>query len=299
MTKSSYFFAMVALMLLGGISLVSWQLFKAEQDITLPEVSSVADQFGLPGLRSDDKTSTLRASSAVLYDADSQSIVYEDNGFERAPVASLTKLMTAMVALDYGIDWDELVSINPDEYVIGGRLRLFAGEEVTMRDLWHASLLGSANNATLAYVRNIGVPEDEFIQAMNRKAIELGLEQTKFVEVTGLDTENISTAYEVAILATEAFSAYPEIAAATSLAQYTFTVPANGREHTLTNTNQNISPDHKSYQGSKTGYLYEAGYCLVVQGVGDRNNLVAVILGGDADEWNFVDIERLLAVSAP
>ena len=295
MAKSAYFFGLVSFGLLLAIGVVGWQLSDTSETSAPPAVSDIADQLGLPGLSTGDGDTTVRARNVVLLDTATNTIEFEHNGFERVPIASITKLMTAMVALDYGINWDELASINPDEYVIGGRLRLFAGEEVTMRDLWHASLVGSANNATLAYVRALGVPQDEFIQAMNRKAIELGLEQTRFVEVTGLDSDNISTAYEVAQLAAAAFANYPEIARSSSLPSYTFTVPANGREHTIANTNRNITDSSQPYQGSKTGYLYEAGYCLVVQGDNDRENLIAVILGGLAEEWQFVDIERLLA----
>ena len=297
MAKSTYFFSLIVVGLLIGIGLVAWQLTSVNREFIPPQVGTIAGSFGLPGLSSGEGGTTLRASNVLLYNKATQTIEFEHSGFERVPIASLTKIMTAMVAIDYGIDWDAPASINPNEYVIGGRLRLFAGEDVTMRDLWHASLVGSANNATLAYVRNLGVPEEEFVQAMNRKAIELGLEQTRFVEVTGLDSDNISTAYEVAKFAAVAFTEYPEIATATSLPSYTFTVPANGREHTITNTNRNIQPDHQPYRGSKTGYLYEAGYCLVVLGTGEREDLVAVILGGLAEEWQFVDIERLLQVS--
>ncbi len=297
MAKSTYILGLIVVGLLAGIGIVTWQLTSASSDFTRPEVGTIAGSFGLPGLSSGEGGTTLRASSVLLYNNSTQTIEFEESGFERVPIASLTKIMTAMVAIDYGIDWDAPASINPDEYVIGGRLRLFAGEDVTMRDLWHASLVGSANNATLAYVRNLGVPEEEFVQAMNRKAIELGLEQTRFVEVTGLDPNNISTAYEVAKFAAVAFTEYPEISKATSLPSYSFTVPANGREHTINNTNRNIRPDHQPYRGSKTGYLYEAGYCLVVQGTGEQEDLVAVILGGLAEEWQFVDIERLLQVA--
>lgn len=294
MTKTSIFFGVLSLMLVAAISGIVWQLTTRAAHNPVPQVNGIADQLGLPGLHSQEDASDFRAKSALLYNPNTDTIAFEQNGFARVPIASITKLMTAMVALDYGISWETPVSINPDEYVIGSRLQLFAGEQVTMRDLFYASLLGSANNATLAYVRQLNVPNDEFVQAMNRKAIELGLEQTRFVEVTGLDKENVSTAYEVAKMANAAFNKYPAIKLATSAPTYSFTVPATGRQHTIKNPNKNITSELQPYLGSKTGYLYEAGYCLVVQGTGAYEDRIAVILGSLAEEWHLVDIDRIL-----
>jgi len=173
-----------------------------------PEIRGAILDIGLPGGRRVDKGLEIYSDSALLWDVDTKVINYEKNGYRQRPIASITKLMTAMVALDYGFDWDEQMDIKPEEYLIGGKLLLQPGETVSMRDLMYASLLGSANNATMALVRGLEVPETEFIQAMNRKAIEMGLEKTEFVEVTGLDKENVSTAYEVARMAEEAFQSY-------------------------------------------------------------------------------------------
>lgn len=294
MHKATLFFSVLSLVLVAAISFTLHQIFTADASRTEPSVAGASDLFGLPGLRRKTDTQLFQATSAVVYDREQQSIIFEQNGFQRVPIASLTKLMTAMVALEYGIDWDAPVAIQPNEYVIGGQLRLFSGEQVTMRDLFYASLLGSANNATLAYVRQLGVPEDEFVRAMNRKAIELGLEQTTFVEVTGLDDNNVSTAYEVAKLAAAAFNLYPEIRAATTTPAYSFTVIGNGRQHTIANTNKNVTPDAQPYTGTKTGYLYESGYCLVVQGKNQSEMRIAVLLGSAGEQLHFIDIDRLL-----
>lgn len=294
MTKMTVIFGCISLALTIATGITIWQLTTHQPTVPTPLVNGITDSLGLPGLRAQEKDDEYRASSALLYNHAKDTIEYEQNGFERVPIASITKLMTAMVALDHGIDWDAPASIQPNEYVIGGRLQLFAGETVTMQDLFYASLLGSANNATLAYVRHLNIPQDEFVQAMNRKAIELGLEQTRFVEVTGLDKDNVSTAYEVAKLATVAFNQYPRIKNATAAPTYAFTVPATGRQHTIRNPNKNITSEQQPYTGSKTGYLYEAGYCLVVQGSGETQDRIAVILGGLAEEWHLVDIDKVL-----
>ncbi|MBI4022341.1 MAG: D-alanyl-D-alanine carboxypeptidase, partial [Candidatus Andersenbacteria bacterium] len=198
MPKSTIIFALLCLTLAAAFSLVVWWLLNLSQPLA-PAVA-VSLSIGLPNAEHPSPKQLVRSESALLWDTEAQVISFEKNGFERRPIASLTKLMTAIVALDYGIDWDISVEILPAEYVIGGKLLLHPGERVTTRDLFHAMLMGSANNATLALVRQLPVDEREFIRAMNRKAIALGLEQTEFADVTGLDPDNVSTAYEIARL---------------------------------------------------------------------------------------------------
>lgn len=296
MRPSTIILAAVVLVLAALTGTISWQLITHRS--AAPTVSS-AVAFGVPDVRPNEPEPAFQARSALLYDATTQTIKFEQNGFERVPIASLTKLMTAMVALDYGIDWDHLTTIHLAEYLHGTRLLVHPGEELTMHDLFMASLLGSANNATKAYVRELGIAEEEFIREMNRKAIALGLEQTAFTEPTGLDEGNISTAYEIARLTSYALANYPEIAAATSQAEYTITFAGSGRTHTMRNSNKLISEDHQTYAGSKTGYTYEAGYCLVVQGVGPTQGRIAVLLGSPSEPRHFADIQRLLNLQVP
>jgi D-alanyl-D-alanine endopeptidase (penicillin-binding protein 7) len=163
-----------------------------------------------------------------------------------------------------------------------------------MKDLFNASLLGSANNATLAYVRQLGITQEAFVQEMNRKAITLGLEQTEFTDVTGLSPENVSTAYEIAIMAHHAFTNYPEISQATSQKEYAFTVRGTAREHTIKNTNKMVQEGSLEVIGSKTGFLYEAGYCLVIEGAGKYKGIVAVVMDTPSEDAQFVEIDRLL-----
>lgn len=306
MHKSALFLVTTCLTLAGLTMLVLWQFAHQSSTLTVPKEggSSIklglpTGQAGLPAVKGSRDQTNFRADSVVLWDTNGHVIRYQQHAFERHPLASITKLMTAMVALDYGINWNTSASIMREEYVQGGQLLLQTGETVTMRDLWHASLLGSANNATLAYVRVLGIPRDQFVQAMNRKAVELGLEQTEFHDVTGLDPQNVSTAYEIARLAEAAFSKYPDIAAATSPVEYTFTVGGSGREHTIRNTNKLISEAGEEATGSKTGFLYEAKYNLVMQGAGEWGNRIAVILGSESEDRNFVDMKELLHLGVP
>jgi D-alanyl-D-alanine endopeptidase (penicillin-binding protein 7) len=295
MHKSTIFFGGICLLLAFVVGAVVSKIIQ-ESHITLPLSGGSSVVLGLPGEALPEQTGIFSASSALLFNADTQTILFQQNAFERRPLASITKLMTAMVALDHGILWDKEANILPQEYGVGGELLLHPGETVNMRDLFTASLLGSANNATRAYVRQLNMTEKEFVQAMNRKAIELKLEQTEFHDVTGLDPKNISTAYEVAILANYAFTHYPDIAKATSQREYSFTVRGSGREHTIHNTNKPVRDGEMEVMGTKTGFLYEAGYCLVVQGTGKQSGKVAVIMNDISENAQFAEIRRLLTM---
>lgn len=285
----------VALLFTIGTGVLLWQLHKAAA-----EPGPRPDGTPLL-LASNDTTDALkptdaqiRAQGAVLWDTQTEQIVFAQNAFDRHPIASLTKLMTAMVALDHGIPWDQPITLEPSEYVAGGNLLLFNGETATMRDLFTASLMGSANNATLAYVRGLGISPEEYVRAMNRKAVELGLEQTTFVEVTGLNPHTISTAYEVAKMASYAFTHYPEIAQATQRPDYQFTVGGSGRQHSIKNTNTLVADGRELVSGSKTGYLDEAKYCLVMAGQGAWQSRIAVTLASDSQEISETETQRLL-----
>lgn len=263
----------------------------------LPMVNQAAEVKGELNVGLDlenaERNDGFNSLSVLLWDKETETIRYEKKGFEKRPIASLTKLMTAMVLLDNGIDWEKEAEILPEEYVVGGKLILQPGEKVTMRNLFNVSLLGSANNVTLALVRESGIEEIEFVRQMNRKAIELGLEQTSFTEATGLDTGNVSNAFEAAKLAEAAFD-YPEIAEASSRHEYVFTVAGSGREHNIKNTNKLIAQGNLKVSGSKTGYLDEAGYCLVMKGAGKAEGLIAVVLGSPTEGDNMEESRKLL-----
>lgn len=298
MYKSTLLFSCLAVVFAAITGLVLWQIAVSGPVTPPAQIEGVTINLGLPGTKPTGQNKKYAARSVVLWDTASQSIRYEQNAFERLPIASITKLMTAMVAIDHGISWEKTGSIEPTEYLQGGRLLMHPGEEASMRDLFTASLLGSANNATLAYVRYLDIPEEEFIREMNRKAVEIGLEQTYFTDVTGLEKENVSTAYEVTRLAERAFTHYPDIAAATSKTEHIIRYKGSDREHVVRNTNKLISEFGESYSGSKTGYLYESQYCLVVQGAGEKANLIGVILGSPSEDDHFSAMQQLLVPPA-
>ncbi len=293
MHKATLLFACMSVFLAFGIGLVVSRIIQ-ESHITIPLSGGSSIVVGLANGEEELKDGTFHAESALLFNTDTKTIMFQQNAFKRMPLASITKLMSAMVALDHGIDMDKEVNILPEEYGPGGQLVLHSGETVTMRDLFNASLLGSANNATEAYVRQLGISEKDFVQEMNRKAIALNLEQTEFFDVTGLNPQNVSTAYEVATLAHHAFTKYPEISQATSQKEYSFTIRGSGREHTIHSTNKPVLNGELEVTGSKTGFLYEAGYCLVVEGAGPHKDRIAVVMNDISEDAQFAEINRLL-----
>jgi serine-type D-Ala-D-Ala endopeptidase (penicillin-binding protein 7) len=297
MSKSTISLGIICLLLAVATGFAVWWLVSAPNEVIEPAVEG-AFEIGL-NMENDNDNRAIDADSVIVWDSEAQVIQFEENGFERHSIASITKLMTAMVALDYEVDWEKEMKILPNEYTVGGRLLMHPGETATVKHLFHASLLGSANNATLAYVRALEIPMDEFILNMNRKAIELDLEQTEFVDVTGLSSKNVSTAYEVARLAETAWRDYPIIAEITSLKEYTYVYGGSGREHTIRNTNKMISEEDVVLKGSKTGYLYEAGYCLVVQGVDKLAKKIVVVLGSPSEWGNANDTRKLLEGIVP
>jgi D-alanyl-D-alanine endopeptidase (penicillin-binding protein 7) len=293
MHKSTLLFGVTTVLLLV---VAIWHVLELQ---AVPPAAPAAANvpFGLPPASSSSPRNGLQSTSAALWDTHERRLVYEHNAFERRSIASLTKLMTAMIALDEGMPWEKSVTILPDEYGAGGNLLLHPGETVTMRDLFYASLLGSANNATKVYVRELDLNRDEFVERMNRKAIELGLEQTQFADVTGLDGDNISTAYEVALLADVAFREYPDIAHASRKQEYSFTVGGSGRVHAIRNTNKLVSEEGEVVHGSKTGYLDEAGYCVAIEGSGKTAHQLIVVLGSPSEQINLAEAKSLLYLS--
>lgn len=293
MWRFKFWWLFLIIVLVTCTGLVVWQLWlpsqASDQAVFLQSIPLAIERSF-----QQSSASHLSGASAIVWDSQAQSLIFQYKAFERRPIASLTKLMTAIVALDMGLEWETLATIENNEYGLGGNLLLHPGEEVSVRDLFYASLLGSANNATKAYVRVMGMSEREFVQEMNRKAITLGLEQTQFTDVTGLDPHNVSTAYEVAKLAQIAFERYPEISKATKTIEYEFTVRGSDRVHVIRNTNKLISEEGLSFRGSKTGYLDEARFCLVVQNTDERAPKIAVVLGSPSEQQVLADIKSLL-----
>jgi len=238
---------------------------------------------------------TVTANSAVIFDTNSRKILYEKNGDEIVSIASLTKLMTALVVLDQDPDFAQEYMITKEDRVDGGRIFLFPGDVVTLGDLLNISLVGSANTATLAMVHALGMVETDFVSKMNTKAAQMGLRKTTFIDSVGLDPHTTSTAYELIEIAIAAF-AQPKIKQAVLSDQYTFTTK-QGRKRTVESTDS-LLKFNKNYQilGGKTGYIDSAGFCFIgkFQNQAHRQEIVSVLLGSFDIKSRFAETDALV-----
>jgi D-alanyl-D-alanine endopeptidase (penicillin-binding protein 7) len=239
---------------------------------------------------------TLNAKAGVVIMADTGKIIFAENAFDVLPMASLTKIMGAMVALDQKIDLNRVVSIPPDDYEIGGNLRIAPGtEKVSVKDLFYASITGSANNAALALSQNTNLNVEQFTEQMNRKAVELDLESLHYAEASGLSAQNVGSAYDIARVAGFAFRNYPLILDAASQENYLIRTRNTQREHTIKNPDDLFKTSPGAFLASKTGYLDEALYCLVLAKKTPKGMIIAVTLGNPSKQDSENETLRLLS----
>jgi len=240
----------------------------------------------------------LQAKRALAIDLNSGAILYEKLSHEAQPIASITKLMTAMVVLDLGFDAEKIVQILPSDERAGAFTNVFRYENIYAKDLLAASLIPSDNNATVALARSTGLSEAEFVAAMNKKAVDLGLADSTFAEPTGLSEGNQASAYDVAKLLYNALQ-YPQISGLTTQSKYSFTVIGSGRAVNLSSTdyllgNQLFQNGEYKIMGGKTGFIDEAGYCFVVALENQAGQKVlGVILGSQSIDSRFQDMKAL------
>ena len=227
---------------------------------------------------------SVSAKSAILIEAESGKVLYQQNAFRRLPMASTTKIMTAIVALESG-DVKRTVTVSPDATGIeGSSIYLYPNEQLTMEELIYALLLESANDAATAIAIEVAGSEEAFAALMNRKAEALGLMATHFTNPHGLDHEDhYTTAYDLAKIAAYALQ---NPLFATICGTTRKTIPLKGDEGTrvLVNHNKMLSR-YEGAIGIKTGFTKRSGRCLVSAATRDGLTLIAVTLGAP-DDWN-------------
>ena len=218
------------------------------------------------------------ASSAILIDGESGRVLYEQNAHEERYIASITKLMTALVAMESGHGLDEVVTIKK-EYTgaEGSSMYLREGEKQTLEALMYGLLLASGNDAALAVAGYCAGTVEEFVSLMNRKAVLLGMENTRFINPSGLTQEgHMSTAADMAKLAAACMK-NEDIAAMVA----TRTITIGGR--TFTNHNK-LLWRYEGCIGMKTGYTERSGRTLISCAQRDGQRLIAVTLN-DGNDW--------------
>jgi D-alanyl-D-alanine endopeptidase (penicillin-binding protein 7) len=235
---------------------------------------------------------TLNSSVALVADADSLEVLYAKNPSVVMPIASITKLMTVVVTLEASLNLDELITITDADidYYKNTRSRLKPGLEFTRRELIHLALMASENRAASALGRSYPGGLAACVAQMNRRAKSLNMRNTNFAETTGLSVENKSSANDLARMVLHAqrfplirqFSTDPQFSVQTSAGQLNFR-----------NTNRLIKNKEWDIQVQKTGFINEAGRCMVMKAkVGDRN-LIIVLLDALGSQARFSDAERI------
>lgn len=209
---------------------------------------------------------------------DNGRVVTDQSANAQWSAASITKLMSALVLNDLGLDWNASVAMAKEDEVGGARLRVAVGSHYRRIDLQHASLMGSANNSTHTLARTSGISMDEFVARMNVKARELGMNDSHFVDPTGLDPNNVSTAADIAKLI-EAANKVPRIAEIGKKTSYTLvSTDKKHVKHVIGTTNALLKAGDPVGLG-KTGYLEESRYNFTVtaEGPAGQDRTVVVL----------------------
>ncbi len=226
----------------------------------------------------------IKSGLALVVDQDSGEVLYSKNTDDVVSIASITKLMTAMVILDSGVPLLEKITIDRQDVdrFKGSRSKLSVGTTLMRTEALKLALMASENRAAAALARTYPGGRDAFVDEMNAKAFELGLLDTRFVDATGLRPENVSTAEDLVKLVSVAHS-FPMIRDYTTAASFAVESPTRRGTRMLrfVNSNRLVRSSRWDIGLSKTGYISEAGRCLVMQArIADRS-LIIVLL----DSW--------------
>ncbi len=272
------------------------------EEIALPEpVFAIAEQRALYPVKVDTDSYGVvtTAKSVLVKDAKSGMILLGEKPYEIRSIGSVTKLMTVLVFLETNPDLTKFVTLTTEDIVYGGRIYLYFSDALTLRDVVGASLVGSDNTATNALIRFSGLSETDFIARMNEKAQELGMENSTFVDATGISAENQSTASEV-ILLLEATEQVPTMKTFMQTPVLTVT-HASGRSVAIESTNgllqSYLNEGEFKVIGGKTGYLPQAGYVLATT-VQKGSDAVHIVVMGSATKDTRVNEAKGLAAWA-
>jgi len=235
----------------------------------------------------------VKSKIALVVDANTSEELLVKNADQVVPIASITKLMTAMVVLDAKLPLGEMLKISNDDrdLVMGTISRLRVGWALSREDMLHLALMSSENRAAAALSRYYPGGRPAFIQAMNAKATELGMTQTHFVNPNGLTNENVSTAFDLAKLVRVA-DQYPLIREFTTDPRYDVRI---GRYILpYINTNRLVGRPDWNIEVQKTGFTNEAGDCVVMRVNAEGRSLIMIFLDANGKLTRFADAHRVL-----
>ena len=292
--------ALVIALGFGGFMGVKNMCIKQRTVDVAQSIETVNDEVSQSKTADADGGPEIKAKAAVLMDAATGKVIYALNADKKLPPASVTKIMTmllAMEAVDSGkITLDDEVVVSGNAASMGGsQMYMEPGETHTVEQLLEGIAMVSANDGCVALAEYIAGSTDIFVEKMNKKAQELGMQSTNFVNTNGLPVkEHYTSAYDIAIMSKELMK-HEKIKKWCTKWQDTIKVGLPGRETEfgLTNTNRLI----KTYSGAngiKTGFTQEAGYCLSASATRGKTTLIAVVLGAATSKERNAQVAKLL-----
>jgi D-alanyl-D-alanine endopeptidase (penicillin-binding protein 7) len=244
------------------------------------------------GLHAAEDPLDLQSSVALVIDQDTDEVLFSKNPGAVLPIASITKLMTALVVSDAGLPLDQPLTVTQDDVDTekGSRSRLMVGTQLTRGEMLHLALMASENRAAHALGRHYPGGTTAFVAAMNRKARELGMNDTRYVEPTGLSSANQSSARDLAVLVKAAHQVPMIRELSTSLEHE---VAVGERQLQFRNTNTLVKNPLWEIGLQKTGYISEAGRCVVMQAQLAGRKLIMVLLDSTGRYSRVGDAERI------
>ena len=244
------------------------------------------------GLRSELSEIQLNSSAVLVVDQATGKVLLEKNSDIALPIASITKVMTALVVMDAELPLADVITITKDDTQLEkySSSRLRVGSTFTRSELLHLALMSSENRAAHALGRTYPGGMPAFVEAMNEKAAELGMTKSNFVEPTGLSSNNMSTPRDLSRLVNAAYEVplIRQYSTATNAI-----VRVGGQQQQFRNTNALTRSDNWEIGLSKTGFIRDAGKCLVMQASVDHQDVVIVMLDAQGSASRLSDAERI------
>lgn len=289
-----------------------------------PSTSTVSTTYGTPAqtystpstnystgynssyANSFDRLAVSTNSAAVaVYDLQTGQPIYEKNTHTKRSIASITKVMTAMVLVDAGLDMREEITLIASDLVGAKKAstNLRAGDRMSRSEFMLLMLMKSENPAAKALARTYPGGYDAFISAMNRKAVSLGMNQTSFADSSGLNPRNVSSASDLVKMmrVVNSDSRYQQVRSFSTSSSYDFHIQnynLGSRVYKANNTSRLVRSGSYPIGASKTGYIREAGYCVVMETHVNNRPAVVVLLGASASNNRWNDAENILTQMA-
>ena len=256
---------------------------RALQDAMTPRYKTDANGALVPDIR---------AAAAIIFDPETGQVLWQENAQDKRSIASITKVMTALVFLEDNPDLSQEITIERGDVYAASTTYLRANDRITLDNVLHLTLIASDNAGARALARVSHGGTAAFVDRMNEKAIELGLESTTFTDPSGLNAANVSSAYDLSRLISFA-SANDTLAPIMRTAAYT--ARTSRRTINIRNTNHLVRGGEVDVLGGKTGFITKAGYCLAtLLRLPQSNHQVAVVvLGAGSNNGRFWETRHL------